>query len=281
MNSRAGLSIGGLGDWYEWTPEKGHTNTVSTLTPPELTATCMLYHNARVLMRTAALLGRRNDARKWERLMDEVRRDFMATYYHKDTKSVSTGSQCSLAMALYFHLVPEQDREAVLAGLIRNLETNDYRQSTGEVGFRFLVLTLAEAGRSDVVYRIINRTDAPGYGCLITKYGMKTLSERWDRPGSSLNHCMFGHIQEWFQKYLLGIRQAPGSIGYKKVLIDPFIPDDLDWAKGSFDSPNGRIAVEWFRKDGKVEVTVEAEDAEVVMAPDRADLVWKRVPRKR
>jgi hypothetical protein len=240
----------------------------------------MLYDNARILMKTATLMGRNQEARKWEDLMNQVRRDFMAAYYHQDEKSVATGSQCALAMALYFHLVPEQDREAVLANLIRNLETNQYRQNTGEVSFRFLLLTLAEGGRSDVVYRILNRTDPPGYGCMLKKYGLKTLSERWDKPGSSLNHCMFGHAQEWFQKYLLGIRQAPGSIGYQKVIIDPFIPDDLTWAKGSFNSPNGRIAVEWVKKDGKVEVSVAAEKAELVMPPARTDLVWKRLEPK-
>ena len=163
----------------------------------------------------------------------------------------------------------------MLANLVRNLETSQYRPSAGEVCFRYLVLALAEAGRSDVVYRIINRTDAPGYGCMLRQHGLKTLSERWDRPGSSLNHCMFGHIQEWFQKYLLGIRQAPGSTGYEKVLIDPFIPDDLQWAKGSFDSPNGRIEVAWRKKDGMVEVTVNAEKAEVIVPRERKDVTWK------
>ena len=81
-------------------------------------------------------------------------------------------------------------------------------------------LALAEAGRSDVVYRIINRADAPGYGCMLQQHGLKTLSERWDRPGSSLNHCMFGHIQEWFGKYLLGIRQTPGSTGWYQGTAD-------------------------------------------------------------
>ncbi|NQT15810.1 MAG: hypothetical protein HQ582_23850, partial [Planctomycetes bacterium] len=165
--------------------------------------------------------------------------------------------------------------DAVLANLVRNLEKNQYRPSTGEVSFRYLVLALAEAGRSDVVYRTINRTDPPGYGCMLKQHGLKTLSERWDRPGSSLNHCMFGHIQEWFQKYLLGIRQAPGGTGYEKVLIDPFIPDDLQWAKGSFNSPNGRIEVAWVRKGPAVEVTVKAEKADIIVPRGRKDIQWK------
>ena len=272
--NEAGLVKGGLGDWYDWTPEKGHVGP-SQLTPPELPATCMLYDNARILRQGAMMQGKAAEAQKWKELLEEVRRDFLAAYYDKQNKTVATGSQCSLALGLYFHLVPDEDRGAVLANLVRSVERNQYRPSTGEVSFRYLVLSLAESGRSDVVYRMINRTDPPGYGCMLKQHGLKTLSERWDRPGSSLNHCMFGHIQEWFQKYLLGIRQAPGSTGYEKVLIDPFIPDDLQWAKGSFDSPNGRIEVAWVRKGRTVEVTVKAEKADVIVPPGRKGVQWK------
>jgi hypothetical protein len=210
--NEAGLVKGGLGDWYDWTPEKGHVGPAQ-LTPKELPATCMLYDNARILRQAAVMQGKAADARKWGGLTEEVRRDFLAAYYDKQNKTVATGSQCALALSLYFGLAPDEDRDAVLANLVRNLESNQYRPSTGEVSFRYLVLSLAQAGRSDVVYRVINRTDPPGYGCMLKRHGLKTLSERWDRPGSSLNHCMFGHIQEWFQKYMLGIRQAPASTG--------------------------------------------------------------------
>jgi hypothetical protein len=270
----AGLVKGGLGDWYDWTPERGHVGP-SQLTPPELPATCMLYDNVRILRETATMQGKATEARKWKKLSEEVHRDFLASYYDRKNKTVATGSQCALALGLYFGLVPDEDRDAVLANLIRNVEGNQHRPSTGEVSFRYLVLSLAEAGRSDVVYRMINRTDPPGYGCMLKQHGLKTLSERWDRPGSSLNHCMFGHIQEWFGKYLLGIRQAPGSTGYERVLIDPFIPDDLRWAKGSFDSPNGRIKVAWVRKGGIVELTIKAEKADIIVPPNRKDVQWE------
>ena len=114
-----------------------------------------------------------------------------------------------LATALYFDLVPDDQRPQLLAALVRTLEENGYRQTTGEVCFRMLVQTLADAGRSDVVYRMLQRDDPPGYGYML-KLGFKTLSETWNGPGSSMNHCMFGHAREWFQKSVLGIQQAPG-----------------------------------------------------------------------
>jgi alpha-L-rhamnosidase len=275
--NEAGLVKGGLGDWYDWTPEQGHGSGLPKLTPKELPATCMLYDNARILRQAAAMQGKAAEEEKWQKLMDETRRDFQAAYYDQKNKTVATGSQSALALGLYFGLVPDADRGAVLAKLVSNLEKSQYRQSTGEVCFRYMVMVLAEAGRSDLVYRMINRTNAPGYGYLLEQ-GLKTLSERWDRrPGSSLNHCMFGHIQEWFMKYLLGIRQAPGSTGFEKVIIDPFVPEGLDWAKGSFDSPNGRIEVTWVSNDATAKLTIKAEKENVVVPPGKKNSQWDAI----
>ena len=88
----AGLAQGGLGDWYDWTPEKGHVGP-SQLTPPELPATCMLYDNARILHQAAKMQGKAAEARKWRDLSEAVRRDFLAAYYDEQNKNVATGSQ--------------------------------------------------------------------------------------------------------------------------------------------------------------------------------------------
>ncbi|MDT8304201.1 MAG: family 78 glycoside hydrolase catalytic domain, partial [Sedimentisphaerales bacterium] len=243
-----GLVKPGLGDWYDWTPQDGHKGA-SQLTPGELPATAFLYDNIRILKRVAERTGKKADAAEFKKLARQVRNDFIRAYYKPDEYSVATGSQASLATALYFDLVPKADRENVLANLVAKLEKAQYRQSTGEVCFRMLVQALAQGGRSDVVYRMINRTNAPGYGNML-KLGFKTLSERWDKPGSSMNHCMFGHIQEWFQNSIVGIRQSPDSVGFKRLLLRPEPLGDLTFASGHYDSIYGRIVSRWQIKSG-------------------------------
>lgn len=245
----AGLVKAGLGDWYDWTPEKGHVGP-SQLTPAELPATAFLYDNARIVARVAERMGERTDAVEFDGLARQVRQDFLRGYYEAARHSVATGSQAALATALHFGLVPQEDREHVLANLVAELERAQYRQSTGEVCFRMLVQALAEGGRSDVVYRMIDRTDPPGYGHML-KLGFKTLSERWDKPGSSMNHCMFGHIQEWFQNSIVGIRQAPDSVGFNRLLLKPEPVGDLTSASGYYDSIHGRIESRWRIEDGR------------------------------
>ena len=126
-----GLAKGGLGDWYDWTPEHGHRG-YAQLTPVELTATAMLFDNARILGEIAEMLGRKEDAKAFQSLAEEVREDFIsAAYYDPERQTVSTGSQAALAVGLYFDLVPESDRAAVLANLEAALETMQFRPTTG------------------------------------------------------------------------------------------------------------------------------------------------------
>jgi len=238
-----GLVKPGLGDWYDWTPEKGHVGA-SQLTPAELPATAFLYDNARIVAGVAERMGKKPDADEFTGLARQVRQDFIRAYYKPAEHSVATGSQAALATALDFSLVPDEDRNDVLANLVAELEKAQYRQSTGEVCFRMLVQALADGGRSDVVYRMIDRTDPPGYGNML-KLGFKTLSERWDKPGSSMNHCMFGHIQEWFQRSVVGIRQAPDGIAFNRLLLRPEPVGDLTSASGYYDSVRGRIESRW------------------------------------
>ncbi|MBI2421637.1 MAG: family 78 glycoside hydrolase catalytic domain [Candidatus Hydrogenedentes bacterium] len=262
-----GLARGGLGDWYDWTPEKGHAGEAQ-LTPIALTATAMLYDNARILARVAGLQGKGAEHEAFTALAAEVRGDFLRAYYHPQTHSVSTGSQAALACGLYFGLVPNEDRGAVLEQLVQSVESMAYRPTVGEVCFRFLVQSLAEGGRSDVLYRILDRTDPPGYGCMLRVYNLKTLSEQWDKPGSSLNHCMFGQIQEWFQGYLVGIRQVEEGAGFARLRIGPTPVGGVNAASGHFDGPRGRIEVAWTRsEDGfTLRVTVpEDTTADIVL----------------
>lgn len=262
-----GLAKPGLGDWYEWVGgEKGHG--WATLTPPELPATAFFYDNARIVTRVAKLLGQDADVAEFQKLAQQVRKDFLRAYYKPSSRSVANGSQAALATALYFELVPEEDRGHILANLLDELKKTGYQQTAGEICFRMLLQTLADAGRSDVVFRIISRTDSPGYGHLL-KLGFKTLSERLDRPGTSMNHCMWGHPQEWFQKSILGIGQAPDSLGFKHLVLRPEPVGDLTSASGYYDSMHGRIESRWKIENGRFhwEVTVPPNATAEVHVP--------------
>ena len=83
----------------------------------------------------------------------------------------------------------------------------------------------------------------------------------------SQNHPMFGSVDEWFYRSLLGINAlAPG---FEKIQIKPQPAGDLQWAKGSYESMYGTIASSW-KKNGttfELEVTIPANTTAEIWIP--------------
>jgi len=244
----------GLGDWFDYT--RGGEVGESRLTPKSLTATAMYYYDTAILRDAAQLLGKEEDTAKYARLAEVIRQSFNKHLFHPDTNQYATGSQTANAIPLVWGLVDGERFGAVLENLVLEVKQRDYLTS-GDVGFRFLLRALADNGRSDLVYQLTHRTDEPGYGCQIQQ-GATSLTEAWDgRKVVSHNHCMLGHLQEWFHQELLGIRRDPAAPGFHKIIIQPWPVGEIAWVKGHYDSPYGRIACEWQRTDDSFTLHVE------------------------
>ena len=72
----------------------------------------------------------------------------------------------------------------------------------------------------------------------------------------SLNHCMLGHVIEWYYGHVAGIRQAPGSVGWKRILIGPN-PGTLTHAEATLQTPTGRVASRWRVDHDKLRLETE------------------------
>lgn len=253
--SKGLIAHGALGDWYDY--GHGQPPGPSRYTDPRLTATAMFALCAQAVAKSAEALGDQTTARRYHDLRARIGEAFLREFYDPVAKvfanrgSVQTGS----AMALAAGLVPPEDRDAVLAGIIRELEGRGHQQTSGDVGHLFFIRALARAGRSDVLHKVYARTGLGSYGGILAK-GLTTLPETWDAitvGSNSLNHCMLGHAMEWYYGYVLGIRQAEGSVGWKRIVVDP-VPGSLDWARGHLDTPQGRIEVDWRRSGAGMEI---------------------------
>ena len=109
-----------------------------------------------------------------------------------------------------------------------------------------------------MLHRVYAREGLGSYGGILKK-GLTALPETWDAmmDGSqSLNHCMLGHVLEWFYGYVAGIRQKPGAVGWKQVLIAPN-PGPLTEAEASLTTPAGRILSRWRIADGTFRLDVQ------------------------
>jgi alpha-L-rhamnosidase len=249
LGAKDGIINSNLGDWYDYGHGKG--DGPSQWTPTTLTATAIWAMGAATVLHAAEVLGQTADAFIYDRLQARIKEDFQRRFYDPMRKSVLNHGSCQAAnsVALCAGLVPDEDRKAVLQAIVEDLERHNYQQTVGEVMQVFLIRALAEGGRSDVLHKIYSRENQGSYGYMV-RQGLTTLPESWDaKPGTgnSMNHFMLGHLVEWHYAYVAGIRQQPGSIGWRKVLIAPE-PGSIDSAKTKFISPAGEIDVKWEKR---------------------------------
>lgn len=243
----------GLGDWFDLGPNRPG---VSQLTPMGVTGTATFYYDLGIMSKIARKIGKPEDAAEYDALAVKVKKAFNDKFFNKATNQYATGSQTSNAMALYMDLVDPKDRDAVLANLIKDIRNRNNSLTAGDIGYRYLLRVLEEAGRSDVIYDMNSRSDVPGYGYQLAK-GATALTESWQAlENVSNNHFMLGHLMEWFYSGLAGIRADEGSVAYKKVVIHPEPVGDLTSAKGELNSPYGKIESSWVKKGSSFELRV-------------------------
>ena len=259
----------GLGDWYDYGPGRAG---FSQNTPMPLVATAHYYQWMCYMYVLAKQLGKRDEAYAFNQRAENIRQAFNREFYDAKRKTYGTGSQCSLALPLYLKLVPEKDYQAVLQNLIKDIHAHGDRLTTGDVGNRYLFYTLAKNGHRELLYKMLNHYDVPGYGYQIKK-GQTTLTEQWNPDhGASMNHFMMAHIENLLIPDLLGI-QRNGDL----IEIAPHPVGDLAWCKGSTMSAQGKVSVSWKIKKDKFIMDIDIPEggfADVYMPySDRAESI--------
>jgi hypothetical protein len=243
----------GLGDWYDIGPKPPG---FAQLTPIALTATAFYYEDVLILADAAGLLGRNEESDLYRRRAAAIREAFNRKFLDARTGIYATGAQAAQAIPLVMGLVPENSRAAAVEALVKDVRAHGNALTAGDVGFRYLLRALADAGRSDVIFDMNAQSDKPGYGYQLKK-GATSLTEAWDAgPESSQNHFMLGHIMEWFYCDVAGIKPTADGPGFRKIIIRPSPVGDLKWARGSLETVRGRIESEWRIEGGKFRLSV-------------------------
>ena len=259
----------GLGDWYDYGPGRAG---FSQNTPMPLVATAHYYQWMCYMYVLAKHLGHKDEAANFNLRAENIRQAFNREFYDIQRKVYGTGSQASMALPLYLKLVPEKDYDAVLQNLIKDIRQHGDRLTTGDVGNRYLFYTLAQNGHRELLYKMLNHYDVPGYGYQIKK-GQTTLTEQWNPDhGASMNHFMMAHIENLLIPDLLGI-QRHGDL----IEIAPHPVGDLTWCKGSTMSAQGKVSVSWKIKKDKFIMDIDIPEggfADVYMPySDRAESI--------
>lgn len=102
----------GLGDWCDLGPKYPGRAQLTSLAG---TATPIYYMDAETIRKAAEKMGRKEDAAKYGKLAQDIRKAYNEKYYHPQTGSYDKNSQAGNALALYSGICEPQNRDAVLA----------------------------------------------------------------------------------------------------------------------------------------------------------------------
>ncbi|MFF3378670.1 family 78 glycoside hydrolase catalytic domain [Streptomyces sp. NPDC002680] len=248
----------------DWSPPGAENAATVALRPPEgslLTANADLYHEARLLARTARELGHSGDAARFDTMADALAEKFNETFLDADAgvyrTPVEAGyRQTSNLVALAYGLVPAEHRDAVFANLVKDITDRGDHLNTGAIGTKLLLPVLTENGRADLAYRIATQTSYPSWGYWV-KQGATTSWETWSmtKKDLSMNHPFLGTVDDWFYQHLAGIQAA--APGYRKVLVAPVVPDGLRYASARVTTPRGEVSAGWRQEKGRLTLTVK------------------------
>jgi alpha-L-rhamnosidase len=232
-------------------------------TPTEVVDTAYFANSARIVAKAAAILGKRADATKYEKLSGEIR-DAFNTVFVATNGTVRGDTQTGAILALRFDLLPGELRSAAAQRLAANVEQAGHL-TTGFVGVGLICPTLSEIGRPDLAWSLLLTNCYPSW-LFSVKNGATTIWERWDGwtpergfqdPAmNSFNHYSLGSVGAWLYSGAAGIELDETHPGYKHFRLHPQFTSRLSWMKASIDSPYGRIFSHWQRGKSRIQYDV-------------------------
>ncbi len=222
--------------------------------------TAYYFKNVQLFSRIAGVLGEKKDAKRYSELSENIAYAFNEKFFNPETNLYGTDEpyQTYQLLALSFGLVPADRHAEVLQTVCEDIRKNrNGHFNTGILGTKQLWSELVNSGHGDLAYSAVTQKTYPSYGYWL-KNGATTLWERWSGENSH-NHQMFGSVNEFFYKYLAGIRpptEEGTDRGYKYIRIKPFIPEGLLSVKAYLQTMNGRLSSAWENQDGFFKLTV-------------------------
>ena len=270
----------GFGDWLALDHPKGGAEQTLGATDEEFIASIYYANSADIVARSAAVLGKVEEAEEYgalaRRLWTEVRQE-----YYSATGRCCIKTQTALLLTLKYHL--SDNVELTKEQLTMLFEDNDRKLATGFVGTPLLGNVLTENGMTALAFDLLLNEEYPGW-LYEVKLGATTVWERWNSLLSdgtisgismnSMNHYTYGSVLEWIFRHVVGINEIDTEPGSRHMELCPQLCPQLGSAHGSYDSPAGEYTCGWELADDR-HVTIRLSvpfgctaDVKLPLAPD-------------
>lgn len=260
-----------FGEWLEPRPTSSGDVDVAEAFRAMLAAdqgevgTAYLYRSTSQLARIAEILGRTEDADHYRQVAESVRAAWGKEYLDQRGRT-ALDTQASYVRALDFGLVPDALVPAAADRLVELISGAGGHLATGFLSTGSLLSVLADHGHADVAYGLLTQTGVPSWLEMLERGGT-TFWENWDgvdqdgtATAGSLNHYSKGAAIRFLYTHVVGLRQAPGSVAWRRFQVAPVPGGDLTRASATLHTGSGRIAAGWQRDDSQFELTVSVPD---------------------
>ena len=239
--------------------------------PVELTGTLHYLQSARIMKLFSSIMGNDINEKKYHDLSQKLEKIIKVKFWDQTiTKDINR--QTLFSSLLYHNIIPDSEIEVAKDSLLKALENGPSGHfTTGIFGTKYILETLSEHISPEVVFNVVNSTKYPGWGYMIDQ-GATTIWETWKESDNyfSNSHPMFGVVTEWYYRWLGGIRPDPNYPGFKEFILNPSMPEELDYVKSSYYSPFGKIVSNWRKNSSEsyiYEITVPEGSVANVLLP--------------
>ncbi len=259
-----GIMQDGMGDWCppRWDRRK---NPSAMECDPIISANAYFY-DVLGIMETFAEMN--NDVvyavkmkKEQRELKDAFNKEFLVEI--PNTKHKWYQSQTATVQALQFGIVPENEIENVVNGLVHDIvEVKSGHHSTGIHGNRYIYTVLSKYGKADLAYDILTTPDFPSQTYVMNS-GFTTWPERqfvWEEmegPTNSLNHPMHSGFAAYFYESLGGIKSSESNPGYKVFSVNTEFSSKITSTSVSIPTPYGNIKNDWTTNEGVLSMDLE------------------------
>ena len=263
-----------FGDWLALHSDDPSYPGATTGT--DLIATAFLAHSTDLVSRSAAALGRSDEAAAYRARFHAIR-DAFDREFVSSTGRVGENTQTAYALAVAFDLLPDSLVSVAAGRLAQDVEAREHHLTTGFLGTPYLLHVLGATGHVGLAFALLTQRTYPSWLYPITR-GATTMWERWDgiRPDSSFedpgmnsfNHYAFGAVGDWMYRNIGGIDVDSAAVGYRRSRIAPRPGAGLTSASASLETGYGTLKSAW-RLEGRrfvLDLTVPANtSAEVTL----------------
>ncbi|MEP7280283.1 MAG: family 78 glycoside hydrolase catalytic domain [Bacteroidota bacterium] len=251
-----------FGDWLFYRPADDLDGR-SAVTDKYLIAQCFFANSVQLLINTATVLNKKEDALQYSNLLRNVKEAFLKEYITPNGRLIS-GTQTAYTLALNFDMLPENMRAGAAKRLADNVASYNNHLTTGFLGTPYLCHVLSRFGYDSIAYKLLLQESYPSW-LYPVKMGATTIWERWDgqKPDSSFqnaamnsfNHYAYGAIGDWMYRVMAGLSED--EPGYKKIKIMPHIGGGLTSAKAALKTYYGNASAGWELQNNRLTLTAE------------------------